>query len=160
MTTLYEISAEYQKVFDEISQIDGITDEIISDTLAPVITEFNDKAINITSYFKNLEAQSKAIQEAEKMMYARRKSLDNKVERLKNYLKTNMEMSNINKIECPYFSISLRKCKDKVEITKEENIPNEFIREKIIREPDKDKILKAGGCKGAEIKESWALVIK
>lgn len=156
---LYEIANEYRNVFDELSEIPELNQEIINDTLSPIKTEFDKKAINITSYFKNLEAEANAIREAEVMMYHRRKSIENKIENMKNYLKDNMKSSGINKISCPYFSVTLSKTKSKVNVKNLKEIPPSFIREKVIREADKEAILKHGGCEGAEIIENYALRI-
>ncbi len=157
---LYEISNEYVKSFDEISQMEGITQEIIADTLSHVKDEFNNKAIALTSYFKNLEAEADAIKSAEKNMAERRRSIEKKIDNIRDYLKNQMIATQINKISCPYFSVTLSKSKSSVKITDESKVPECFIREKVIKEPMKDEILKAGGCEGAEIIEGYALRIK
>lgn len=156
---LYEISNEYKKLFDELSEIEGVTQDIISDTLSPITGEFNNKAIAVTSYFRNLEAEANAIKAAEKSMYERRKAIENKIESIKGYLKSQMISTGINKISCPYFSVTLAKSKNSVNILDSSKIPSEFIREKVIREPNKELILKTGGCEGAEITEGYALRI-
>ncbi len=157
---LYEISNEYQQVLNDICEIEGITQEVINDTLSPISTDFKIKAINLTSYFKNLEVDCVAMKEAEKSIGERRKRIENKVEYLKTYLKNEMINTGINKIECPYFNITLSKSKPSVEVIDQESIPEEFIRTTIKKEADKNAISLAGGCEGVEIKESWALRIK
>lgn len=157
---LYEIATEYRIAFDQLSEMDGVTHEIIADTLSHVQDEFNDKAIALTSYFKNLEAEASAIKEAEKNMYERRKSIEKRIDGMREYLKNQMISAKINKISCPYFSVTLSRSKSSVKIIDESMIPKYFIREKTIREPMKDEILKAGGCEGAEIIEGYSLKIK
>lgn len=156
---LYEISNEYKRLFDEISEMDGVTQDIISDTLSPITDEFNNKAIAVTSYFRNLEAEANAIKTAEKSMYERRKVIENKIENIKSYLKSQMISTGINKISCPYFSVTLAKSKNSVNILDSSKIPSEFIREKVIKEPNKELILKTGGCEGAEVVEGYSLRI-
>lgn len=158
---LYEIANEYRNVFDQLSEIPDLNNEIISDTLSPIKGEFNDKAINLTSYFRNLEADANAIKEAEVMMAQRRKSIESKIENLKKYLKSQMQATGITKISCPYFSVTLSKTKSIVKILDEKKIPSNFISvtTTITEKPDKDKILKSGGCEGAEIVENYALRI-
>lgn len=157
---LYEISSEYRKVFDELSEMEGLSQEIIKDTISPIASEFNNKAIALTSYFKNLEAESESIKKAEKNMYERRKSIDNKIDNLKEYLKQQMIITGINKISCPYFCITLSRTKSVVKIIDKELIPNNFMKEEVTRTPIKDEILKNGGCEGVEICENYALRIK
>lgn len=156
---LYEISNDYIKAFNELSEMEGITQDIISDTLSPITDEFNNKAIAITSYFRNLEAETNAIKEAENSMYERRKAIEKKIEKIKVYLKSQMISTGINKISCPYFSVTLAKSKNSVNILDSSKIPSEFIREKVIKEPNKELILKTGGCEGAEIIEGYSLRI-
>lgn len=156
---LYEISNDYIKAFNELSEMEGITQDIISDTLSPITDEFNNKAIAITSYFRNLEAETNAIKEAENSMYERRKAIEKKIENIKVYLKSQMISTGINKISCPYFSVTLAKSKNSVNILDSSKIPSEFIREKVIKEPNKELILKTGGCEGAEIIEGYSLRI-
>jgi len=156
---LYEISNEYKRLFDELSEMEGITQDIISDTLSPITDEFNNKVIAVTSYFRNLEAEANAIKTAEKSMYERRKAIENKIESIKSYLKSQMISTGINKISCPYFSVTLVKSKNSVNILDSSKIPSEFIREKVIKEPNKELILKTGGCEGAEIIEGYSLRI-
>lgn len=156
---LYEISNEYKRLFDELSDMEGVTQDMISDTLSPITDEFNNKAIAVTSYFRNLEAEASAIKTAEKRMYERRKAIENKIENIKGYLKNQMISTGINKISCPYFSVTLAKSKNSVNILDFSKIPSEFIREKVIKEPNKELILKTGGCEGAEVVEGYSLRI-
>lgn len=156
---LYEIANEYRSVFDQLSEITDLNDEIINDTLSPVKADFNDKAISLTSYFRNLEAEANAIKEAESMMSHRRKFIEKKIENLKKYLKSQMKATGITKISCPYFSVTLSKTKPKVDILDSNKIPEDFMKTVIKKEPDKDKILKSGGCEGAEILENYSLRI-
>ncbi len=160
MTSLYEISQEYKNTFDIISDFEGVSEEIIENTLSGVKSEFNHKAINIVSFFKNLEADTKAIKDAEDKMRERRKIMESKIERLKDYLKSQMMITGITKIKCPYFEVSISKTKSIVEILDFDKIPKEFIVEKTTFTPDKNLIHEAGGCEGAVIKENYALRIK
>lgn len=157
---LYEIATEYRTAFDDLSEMEGVTHEIIADTLSHVKDEFNNKAIALTSYFKNLEAEADAIKSAEKIMNERRKSIEKRIDSLRDYLKNQMISTKINKISCPYFSVTLSKTKSSVKIIDESKIPKCFIAEKITTSPMKDEILKAGGCEGAEIAEGYALRMK
>jgi hypothetical protein len=157
---IYEISNEYRKVFDELSEMEGLSEEIIKDTLSPITANFQDKAIAETSFFKNLEAEVKAMKTAEKNINERRKSIENKIEKFKNHLKSEMMFQGINKISCPYFCITLAKSKSSVNIIDLDSVPKNFIKEEIKRTPMKDEILKNGGCEGAEICETYSLRIK
>lgn len=142
--SLYAISAEYQKVFAELSEMD-LDEQTISDSLSLIKDDFDNKAINISSLIKNTESQVNAMKEAEKSIYNRRKALENKIDNFKSYLKTNMEACGITHIHHPYFDIKLCKCRTSLNEPKDidlSKLPKEYIRETIIK-PDKEKIKEA-----------------
>jgi hypothetical protein len=157
---LYEIAAEHKKAFDELSEMDGLTEEIIKDTLAPLTCDFESKSLSLVSFFRNIEEEAKAIRAAEIAMAERRKALEHKAERLKEYLKSNMILTGIKNIKCAYFSVTLSEGGKAVEIVDTNKIPKEYMKEKTTYTPDKDAIKKAGGCEGAELRDVWKLTIK
>lgn len=160
MTNLYDIASEYKHVLNNLNDLEDIDQETIENTLSPLKDDFNNKAINITSFFRNLEADAEAIKNAEAEMRKRRIAIENKINSMKDYLKSQMVLAGISKISCPYFEVSVSKSKSSVVVLDEGKIPEEFIRTKTIKEPDKKLIYEAGGCDGVEIKETWALKIK
>jgi len=157
---LYEIASEYQAAFEELSNMEGITEDIIKDTLSPIAGDFEKKSISLVSFFRNIEAEAKAIKAAQAEMSLRRIRLEEKADKLKEYIKTNMMISDIKKISCPYFSVNLSKGGKSVEITEESKIPKKYMKEKITYTPDKDAIKKDGGCEGVVLKDVWKLTIK
>ena len=156
---LYEISNEYRQAFEELSDMPDIDRTVINDTLSAIESSFNDKAISLSSFFMNLEAEAEAVKSAEKRMRERRITIEKKIDNLKRYLRREMLNTGINKITCPYFKVLLCKSKPKVEVIDPNAIPKEFIRKVITETIDKEKILKSGGCAGAEIVENYALRI-
>lgn len=154
---LYEISNEYRRIFDKLSEMDGITEEIIKDTLSPIMDNFNGKSISTVSCMKNLEAEANAVRHAENSMRQRRQQIEQKVERLREYIKNQMILMEIKNIKCPYFSITLSKGIKSVNILDESKIPDKFM--KITKAPVKTLIKEAGGCEGAEIIEGYSLRI-
>ena len=128
---LYEIKQEFEKAIEEC--VDMETGEIINptriDELNMVLT---DKRENVALYIKNLVADSKAIDEEVKNLTARKKSINNKVDWLKQYLANDLQGS---KFETAKVVVSFRKSKS-VDIQPNANIPDEFL---IIQEPKPDK---------------------
>lgn len=150
--TLYQISDQYLQDVAKLNELD-IDDQTFADTLESLSGELEVKATNVAMFVRNLEASAEAIKQAEDAMYARRKALENKAERLRDYLFQNMQRTGISKIECPYFAITIKKNIPAVVVAPDAQIPDEYWRQPP-RELDKVKIksdLKAGvvidGCR-------------
>jgi hypothetical protein len=94
--------------------------------------------------FRNLEAMAAQIKEAEAAMAARRKSIEKRAASLKQYLHDNMEKAGIQKIECPWFVVSIKKNPASVVIDDEASIPADYLREiPASFQPDKSLIKQA-----------------
>lgn len=128
---LYEIKQSIQEAIEEC--IDMETGEIINPELLDNLNEqLNIKRENIALYIKNIVADSKAIDEEIKNLTARKKSINNKVDWLKQYLANDLQG---NKFETAKVVVSFRKSKS-VEINPDAEIPNEFL---IQQQPKPDK---------------------
>jgi hypothetical protein len=160
MSNLYELSTQYQAAFNELNEIDDLPDQVIRDTLEGLQGGLELKALNIARYFQNLDAEAAAIKDAETRMAARRKALENKAKRLREYLKQNMQNCQITKISCPEFEISLRKNPPAVIIDNEALIPQEFVEIRTSTYINKVAIKAAGEVPGTHIEQGYALVIK
>lgn len=165
MSALYELTGEMielNKIMDESDEMA----EAVTDTLEAINMEFDEKGVNIVKLITNLDSTMIApIDEQIKRLQDRKKTIVNKQNSLREYLRTNMIASGITKIDCPLFSITLRKAAKKVEITDESKIPDDYVNVKTVITPDKRKILadlKEGvEIEGATLTESQpSLVIK
>lgn len=125
MQQLYKIADEYTEAFNRLEEMD-FDEQTIEDSLALVKDEFNNKAINIGSFIKNIESNIKAMKEAESSIADRRKALQNKIDSIKEYLKVNMEKCNITHIHSPYFDIKLKKNPAALYITNEKLIDKKY----------------------------------
>lgn len=157
---LYEIATEYRIAFDQLSEMEGITKEIIDDTLSHLSIPFDNKVESIACVLKNLDADVSAIKEVEKEMFDKRYKIEKRIDDLKEYLKNQMITSKRNKIKFKYFSVNVSKTKSKVLVNDLKKIPEVFIRTDIKKYADKDAIREAGGCEGAEVIEGYSLKIK
>jgi hypothetical protein len=148
--SLYDISERYRAVL-EMAQDDDIPPEVIADTLEAIEGEFKDKALAVAGYFQGLDAQVEAMKEAEKRIFSRRKLAEAHAQRLRDYVFGKMVETGIQKIECPYFALSLVKNPPSVEVYDEKLVPPQFIRTEVVRSIDKAAIKAAGGCPGARL---------
>lgn len=144
MANLYEINAEIAAC------IDPETGEIIDvERLMGLQMDFNEKIGNIARWIKNLRSDAEAYKKEKEAFADREKKARTKEESLKNYLKDTLQGGSFkdNQVE-----ITFRKS-TQVQVEDENQIPQQFLRIKVEREPDKTKIaaaLKAGeevsGC--------------
>ena len=142
MTRLYELTGELLEIENMISEED-ITADQAKDTLEALEMEFNEKAINTVKVIENFKPSIDVIDQQIKKLQAKKKALQNKQESLREYLRSNMEACEITKIECPFFSITLKKPSQAVQIDNENALPDEFVTVKTTTAPDKKAILAA-----------------
>ncbi len=130
---------ELQKLVDdgEMSQDD------IQDTLDGMQLEFNDKASSIVSLAESLQGDVSALDIEIKRLQARKKAITNNQDRLKEYLRHNMELSGITKIKSPLFSITLGKATVTADVVDVDFLPDEFVNTEVVIKADKKAILKA-----------------
>lgn len=125
--TLYEISAAYQFLLSDLYNEDtGEINESVLIKLNDISDTAENKCINVVKVFKEFEKEHKAIQDERKKMEKREKAFKSEIDSLKEYLLTNMELCEINKIECPQFVISLQKNPPSVNYYNKDEIPDEY----------------------------------
>jgi len=154
MATLYEISARYSGALEFLTDPENDVDaDTIRDTMEGLDGELSDKVCNVAMVVLNLENLAAGIEEAEKRMRDRRKAIENKAARLRDYLRDGLESAGLKKTQNAMICVSLAKLPKSVRIEDEAAIPPEFWREKVTREPNKTAIKEAGGCPGAPVVE-------
>lgn len=157
---LYELATIHNEAFMNMAEIDDLSEEVINDTLEALEGEFNDKAISIAAFIMNMEADVKAIKEAENRLSERRKKIESKIEWFKKYLSENMLRTGILKIECPYYKVSLQDNPWSVQVIDESMIPEKYKTIETITKIDKNAIKSDGGCDGVTLGRTKRLVIK
>ena len=170
---LYEINQALESILSNYlyfgdSFVDAETGEVLEEDAANmVLSELNnlqmareEKLENLACWIKGMDADVAAMKNEEKNLTQRRKSLENKRERIFNFLYENL---NGEKITSPRVKVSYRKTAA-VEITDLSEIPDTFRRVKITEEADKTAIkeaIKAGDeVPGATLVERLSMSIK
>jgi DNA-binding transcriptional MocR family regulator len=139
---LYEIAKSYSD-FLSIADSEEFDPQTVADTLEAIAGEIEEKGRNVAAFHQNMEADIKAMKEAEARIAARRKTLEKKRDWLKDYLRENMERCGISKIECPEFVVRLTKPRDVCEVYAEDELDELYVKTKVTKSPDKAMILKA-----------------
>ena len=124
--TLYEISDGFRALYDQLD--DMIEDEELTeeqredmqqawfDTLEGIEAEFEEKAENVACFIKVLKGEADMMAAEEKVLAARRRSREKRIESLKNYLLGRMDAVHLKKIDRPKARISTRNNAESVAI--------------------------------------------
>jgi hypothetical protein len=140
MSTLRELTAELAGI-NELAKDPEIPAEAIANTINGLEGMFKDKAINVVHVLLNNDSDIGEIDAEIKRLNDRKKVMNNAKERLKDYLRFNMEASGISKIESPLFTITLAKAREVVVVDDTEKLPEDYKR--VTVSPDKALIGKA-----------------
>lgn len=169
MTALYELSEKKLQALAIIDDMlaEGCDDAMMQEAYAllnQLDENFNEKAVNVAMYIRNLEIEQAAIDKVKKAMDARVKALKSKAERLRNYLLSEMQRTNTKQIKCPYFVLSLRKTPVSVKIQPDAIVPEFLLAPPKPQEADKraikDWIEKGNVLDGITLEASETLSIK
>ena len=153
MATLYELSKEYTEALNNFS-VDEETGEVTFDKnkIDHIESDLKDKADNIACFIKNLTALSDSIKAEKNALDERLKANDKKIESLKKYITSAMELAQMDRLETARNKITFRTSK-KVIISDDDAVPEKYIKLEITSKVDKKAIgeaLKAGevvnGC--------------
>lgn len=167
--TLYEITKElvFLNNLDETNSSIGQEGddklEQIKQALDNLNMKFLDKVTNVVKFIKNLEAQREALASEAKRLSDRKRSFDNRIEWLKNYIKISMEATQSEKIKNALFTIYFAQSQQSVEVKDINQVEEQYLKVKV--EVDKTKILeqvKSTGVipRGVDIVQGTHLVIR
>lgn len=193
---LFEMSREYEELFNLFDEIDEIEPNINEDgepidefgniiedidvwheqikekwfsELVAKEDEFDIKAENVAQYIKNLNVESTALGDEIKKLQARKKSKDNKIKSMKEYLKNCMLQTGRDKIETSKVKLSIRNNAESVLIDDEKKFIEEysdthkeyFKFKAEISKTDIKKILQSGKIiDGAKLVRDKSLLVK
>lgn len=142
---LYEIADDVRALME--SGFDEETGEMLPE-LVQALTAFEGKGAAVAAYVLNIEAEAEAIAQAAKRITARKRTLDARAEHMRDYLRYNMGLAGIKRIDAHdhSFSVTLAPGRDEsLQVDDGAEFPDSLTR--IKREPDKAAIkaaIKAG----------------
>ena len=160
MTTLYEMTGQYLALA-ELADDPAMPEDALSDTLEAIEGDIEVKAQALLQVVAGMEGDTGAIDNEIKRLTARKKVIQNRAGRLRQYLFDNMVVSGINKISCTLFQITLAKAQPLVLVNDAAVIPDWLVKTTTTRTPIKKDILAAlkkgervPGCELGESKRS------
>lgn len=109
--SLYEMSAELMPLERALEAVGGdVTDNTeLMERVTELLDKTQDKIDAYGRFYTNLSSRAKDIKAEEERLAERRKTIENKMGRLKDTAKVSMEMRNIVKIEGKLFTIAVQK---------------------------------------------------
>jgi len=137
MANIYELTADIQLLWN-LMENGEIDDDTLIDAMQNSQEELSIKLEHYCMFIKNMEADAKAFKEEEQRLTARRKTLENTIERAKKAMQYAMDVAGEKKVKGKLFSISLQNNPPKVVMDEQyiENIPEEYLK---YLEPEVDK---------------------
>ncbi|MDG1996026.1 MAG: siphovirus Gp157 family protein [Emcibacteraceae bacterium] len=139
---LYEQTGDMLRLQEQIENGELSNDDV-ADTLEGMELDFNDKAVKIMQVAQSFDGDVSVLDAEIKRLQGKKKAIKANQDKLKEYLRYNMETSGITKISCPMFNITLRKPVQKVEVLDVDLIPDEYLTVKTEIKPDLKAILKS-----------------
>ena len=119
---LYEIPTLYQQLLDmaEDTEVD------FSEALDSLEDAFEEKAENIVKIMRTLEAKEKAYKDEVDRLNTQRKTLNNRLQALKDYLQENMNVMGKKKVESGLFTVAIQKSPPTLKIDDDKYIPDGY----------------------------------
>lgn len=122
---LYKLADEYVAIAMQMADSD-LPDDVIADTLEGASGDIENKAWNTAALILQFEGEASIIKEAEQRMSARRKSLEKRVQWMRDYVLVQLIRTGIGEIDSPEFVIRVQDNPPKVILDDEEAVPNVF----------------------------------
>src|SRR5690606_3924103 len=156
--TLYELTGNYQQLLELADEADP---QAFEDTLNVLEDEINHKAENIAKVIKTLEAEAKALEDEKKRLENRITSRKNKIQRLKDYLKENLEKAGLPKAKGKTFTVWVQDS-EKVHVSDESAIPEQYfvMKRQLSKTAIKEAIENGQQVAGAEIVKNKSIRIR
>lgn len=127
--TLYELSEEMKALDELIFMQDGEFDEPAEALYEEQVAKMATKADDFGRYLRTRESLAANIKEEEKRLAARRKALENHVDRLKRYAVMALRNMGRPKVEGTTFTLAVQKNPPALDVqVSAEQLPEEFVR--------------------------------
>jgi hypothetical protein len=160
---LYKLADEYVAIAMQLADSD-LPDDVITDTLEGASGDIENKAWNTAALILQFSGEAAIIKEAEQRMSARRKSLERRVEWMRDSVLVQLIRTGIGEIDSPEFVIRVQDNPPKVILDDEEAVPNAFkLTETVttIRKADiRKSLLEGKTVAGAHLESEKRLTIK
>jgi len=145
MANLYELMGDYaalQQALDNDELTNAQLEELL-DAVDETKGTLRQKVDGIARLISNLDSDIGRFKAEEQRLAKRRKTIENKKERLRHWVRTSMDVLNVPSVKTDVHNVTLSAPQDKVVVTKLGEVPPEYLHPPKPREVDKKKVLKA-----------------
>lgn len=140
--SLYHMTDEFLAAIRSMEAMEDLDPQTFADTLEGLSGELAVKQQNVAGYTLALDADIDTMKAAEQRIAARRKSLELRRDKLRQYLLFNMQRASITEIKAidGSFRVRVMQGRESVQIDAPDAIPADYMRVKTTTEPDKTLI--------------------
>lgn len=125
MNALYNITNNFMEIIENFENGE-YTEQEYNKLMSRVCEDLQNKSTNIIAIIRNNEILANSIKMEERRLKENREKIEKGLEKLKTYVKENMEKLTINRIETEIGTMSIRRNPLSIEIEDETIIPEEF----------------------------------
>ena len=140
MSTLYEITSDFERLYELATEDEDMDQELFEGTLEGLIGELEVKAGGYCNVIKQLEMEADRAKNMSLVWSQRQKQRETAIKRMKEALRDAMIRTNIDKIDAGEFTVKLQNNGGKAPLIIDGDVPDNY--QKIIYEADKEKIRK------------------
>lgn len=143
MPNLYELASEFAAL-QAAADNHELSDEELTQLLDAIDESrlsLRDKVDNIAKLLASMDGDVEAFKREEHRINRRRKAMENKIERLRDWVRTTMDVLDVSDIKTDVHQVQIQPGNHKVIITDANKVPDEYI--KTTRTPMKKAILAA-----------------
>jgi ABC-type transporter Mla subunit MlaD len=154
MANLYELMGDFESLQRAIDN-DELTDaelDALLDELDDAKGTLKTKVDNIARLLSNLTSNITRFKAEEQRLAKRRKTMENKKERLRGWVRTSMDVLDVKSVKTDFHSVTISAASDTVIVTALGDVPEEYLHPPKDRTVDKKKVLKAYSDDGEIVK--------
>lgn len=123
---LYELSKELATINDQLITEQGEISPDLEKRLDEVNLALTEKATGLRKWLAMIESETNGLDSEIKRLERMKKTQENLIGRLKEYIKKNMEIADLKKIQTPIGTFTIQANPPSVEIVVEEMVPDQF----------------------------------
>lgn len=162
MATLYEITDNFKLIQSLIEE--GADEDVFAEALANNQMDLAEKLEGYAMVIKNIESDVEGYKKEEKRLADRRKTMENKIKRMKENMQYSMVSTGQRKIQGEKFSFTVQKNPPSLKVVDDKLIPKKFITvtttEKIDNKAIMELLKNEQVVPGAEISQGESIRIR
>lgn len=157
---LYELATQFENLMLSIDAADGAIDPEFEAHLAQLEGDLKSKVEGVLMVARSFELEAEAVKSEEERLSKRRKALENKRQRLRDYVRDNLIRMGQKKLRTEHFSVAIQDPKLSLVIDNEKKIPKDFIRmEPVIDKARLKSALIEQAIPGAHLQEGDPILV-